>query len=83
MCSSDLADPAVRAARRAKQDTERGQDGVDVAQTQAALEERDRKDSTREASPLTQGEGVTTLDTTHLSLGEVVDEVVGLVERLP
>lgn len=77
------ADPAVRAARRAAQDADLGKAGVDVTQTETALRERDAKDSSRAASPLAQAEDAVVVDTTHLSLDEVIDQVCALVDALP
>lgn len=56
--------------------------GVDMAQSdvQAKLESRDRYDSTREASPLTCAADAVAIDTTGMSIEEVVDAIVALVE---
>ena len=77
------ADPAVRAARRAAQDADLGKPIVDVNQTETALRERDAKDSSRATSPLAQAEDAVVLDTTHLTLDEVIDQVCALVAALP
>lgn len=76
------ADPSVRASRRALQDAGLGKPAVDVAQTESALRERDAKDSSREASPLAQAPDAVLLDTTELTLDEVVERFVGLVSGL-
>jgi len=73
------ADPAVRAQRRARQDVEAGRDNVDVAQTESALRSRDAKDSSRAASPLTQAPDAVVVDTTDMTLDEVIDHVVGMI----
>jgi len=70
-----VADPAARAARRA---AERGVD--DTAATEASLMRRDQIDSTRAASPLTQAEGATVVDSTFLTLDEVIETIVRLVQ---
>ena len=77
------ADPAVRAARRAAQDADLGKPVVDVRQTETALRERDAKDSSRETSPLAQADDAVVLDTTDLTLDEVIDRVCALVDALP
>ena len=77
------ADAAVRARRRAAQDVVLGKDGVDVGQTHSALLERDAKDSGREASPLAQSADAVVVDTTLLTLPEVIDEVCALAAALP
>ena len=68
------ADPAARAARRA---LENG--GADVGATRESLLARDRIDSGRAVAPLTMADGAVHIDSTDLTLEEVVDLVVGLV----
>ena len=70
------ADAGARAARRAAEEG-----GADVAATESSLLARDRIDSTRTASPLTMAEGAVHIDSTPYTLEEVVDLIVGLVER--
>ncbi|HWV27863.1 MAG TPA: (d)CMP kinase [Aeromicrobium sp.] len=70
-----VADPVARAQRRA---AEQGVD--DTAATQQMLVLRDRIDSTREASPLTQADDATVVDSTFLNLDEVIETIVGLVQ---
>ena len=77
------ADPRVRASRRALQDAGLGKSAVDVAKTETALRERDAKDSSRETSPLAQAPDAIVLDTTEMTLDEVIDRFVGLVDGLP
>ncbi|PWN03983.1 (d)CMP kinase [Nocardioides silvaticus] len=67
------ADPSARAARRA---AEAG--STDVTATQESLLNRDRIDSGRAVAPLTMADGAVHIDTTDLSLDEVVDLIVGL-----
>ena len=68
------ADPSARAARRA---LENG--GADLSATQESLLARDKIDSGRAVAPLTMADGAIHIDSTELSLDEVVDLVVGLV----
>ncbi|MDS1269310.1 (d)CMP kinase [Lipingzhangella sp. LS1_29] len=71
------ASTQARASRRSdERQTE------DVAATQAALERRDRLDSTRSTSPLTQTEDAVELDTTGYTLAEVIDVVADLVAQV-
>src|SRR5215213_4606855 len=70
------ADAAARAHRRTAEHAHLG----DAAATGAQLLERDRIDSGRATAPLTMAEGAVSLDTTDLTLEEVVDHIVGLVE---
>lgn len=69
------ADPAARARRRAAEEG-----GSDLASTQESLLARDRIDSGRATAPLTMAEGAVHVDSTHLSLEEVVDRIVALAE---
>ena len=69
------ADPEVRAARRAAESA-----GADTARVAAELARRDRLDSSRAADPLRQADGALVVDTTDLSVEEIVSL---LVERLP
>jgi CMP/dCMP kinase len=71
-----VADPAARAARRAAENGD-----VDAAATAAALAVRDQIDSTRAASPLVQSEGAVVVDGTHLTLDEVVETIIGIVDQ--
>ena len=70
-----VADPAARAARRAAETGE-----VDTAATELALARRDKFDSTRTASPLAKPEDAVVVDGTHLTLEEVIDTIVGIVD---
>jgi len=72
------ADPSARAARRT---LEAG--GADVAATEASLAARDIIDSTRTTAPLVQADGAVTIDSTYLTLDEVVGQVLDLVAGLP
>ena len=67
------ANPEERAQRRAR---ELGTDAETVLKDQAL---RDAQDTTREHSPLQMAEGATELDTTGLSVDEVVERIAALV----
>ena len=67
------ASPRVRAERRV------AEIGGDVAEVEASIIERDRKDSTRADSPLTETSDAVLVDTTDLSIDEVVERVLGLM----
>ncbi len=69
-----VADPAARAARRAAEDG-----SSDAIATEVALARRDKIDSTRAASPLAQVPGAVVVDSTHLTLDEVIDAIVKIV----
>jgi cytidylate kinase len=66
------AAPQERARRRA------AQLGLDVAAVLADQRERDARDAAREHSPLAAAPDAVELDTTGLSLDEVVDRIVAL-----
>lgn len=74
------ADVAARAQRRAAEDAGRGHGG-DESATHHSLTERDRADSQRAMSPLRISGDAVEVDATHLSLAEVVDSVVALVQE--
>lgn len=67
------ADPAERARRRA------AELGVDEATVLAEQTIRDQRDTTRQHSPLMPAEGSVELDTTGLTLDQVVGRVVDMV----
>ena len=68
------ASPRVRAERRV------AEIGGDVADVEASIIERDRKDSTRSDSPLTEAAGSVVVDTSGLSIEQVVGQVLALLE---
>lgn len=68
------ADARVRAERRWRQETEAG-GRPDLGEILAAVEERDARDASRELSPLRHDESYVVIDTSELSLDEVVREL--------
>lgn len=75
-----LTASAEERARRRQMDLAAQGHAVDKAEVQARLERRDHYDSTREASPLSAAVDARLLDTTGLSVEQVVDVIVQLVE---
>lgn len=71
------ADPAARATRRALENG--ATDTAQIAATEASLLNRDRIDSGRAVAPLTMADGAVHVDSTDLTLDEVIDLVAGLV----
>ena len=69
------ADPEARATRRA---AETG--SIDVIATRESLLSRDRIDSGRVTAPLAMADDAVAVDTTGLTLDEVIDRVVALAE---
>ena len=71
------ASPRVRAERRV------AELGGDVDEVEAAIIERDRKDSSRADSPLVEASGSTLVDTSDLSIDEVVKQIIALLPESP
>lgn len=69
------AEVLVRAFRRQKELLQRDQ-MVDLDDVVDNLLKRDKIDTTRAESPLTQAEDALVIDTTHITIDEQVDEVV-------
>ncbi|MEQ8839492.1 MAG: (d)CMP kinase [Acidimicrobiales bacterium] len=70
------ADPEERARRRAQEVSD-----LDYETVAADLARRDTLDSTRDADPLTEAPGAVVVDTTGLSIDEVVTEIARLLEE--
>lgn len=67
------ADPTVRAERRVLQN---GSKSAEEAQkVQAEIAQRDERDRTRATSPLVPAKDAIVLDTTHMDIDQVVEEV--------
>ena len=67
------ASPRVRAERRV------AEIGGDVAEVEASIIARDRKDSTRSDSPLAETSDAVLVDTSEMGVDEVVDHIVGML----
>lgn len=70
------ASAEARAARRSGELR-----NADVAATREALIKRDAADSSRKTSPLAKADDAVEVDTTELTLEQVVERVIGLVEE--
>jgi CMP/dCMP kinase len=75
-----VAEPAERARRRLKELSERGIE-VGLEELEAEIRERDRKDSSREISPLVKADGAIEVDTSTLTVSEQVDRIIGVVRQ--
>ncbi len=73
------ADSAERAKRRAKELAEKGQ-VVDVKKIQEEIEQRDYNDSHREFAPLKQAEDAVLVDSTNMTIEEVITFVTNIIE---
>jgi CMP/dCMP kinase len=71
------ADPAERARRRA------AELGAAAEEVMAELSLRDERDRTRASSPLMPAPGATVLDSTGMTIEQVVSQIVELVKVLP
>jgi len=73
-----IADAQVRAQRRYKENLERGIK-TDVDQLEEEIRKRDEMDANRMHAPLKQAKDAILIDTSSLSIPEVVDKMVGFV----
>ncbi|MGW2560294.1 (d)CMP kinase [Streptomyces sp. NPDC001514] len=73
------ASPEARAARRSGE--LKGKEATDLASTREALIKRDHADSNRKTSPLAKAGDAVEVDTTDLTLAQVIECVVTLVEE--
>ena len=73
-----IADAKVRAERRHKENVARGIDS-DVDTLEKEIQMRDEMDANREHAPLKQAKDAILIDTSELSIQEVVDKMVGFV----
>jgi cytidylate kinase len=69
-----VADPVERARRRQREMTARGET-VDLAALLAAIEARDRRDAARDLAPMKPAPDALVLDSTHLTIEQVVDRM--------
>lgn len=74
------ASVAARARRRQRELLEAGHPAP-LAVLRREIEERDRRDSTRERSPLQRAPGAVVIDTTRLRADQVVERIVDLARR--
>jgi CMP/dCMP kinase len=75
------ASPAERALRRYKQLKEKGV-AANLAALSLEIAERDERDSTRAASPLVASADATMLDTTGMSVDDVIERVLRVARAL-
>lgn len=72
------ASAKARALRRYKQDIAMGLETSDVETIQKEIEERDYQDTHRSASPLVKAEDALEIDTSDMSIEQVVDQIYQL-----
>ena len=69
----------TRAKRRYDQLLENGQTG-DLKEIEKDIEDRDYRDMNREVSPLTQAEDAVLVDSSNMTIEEVVNKIISLTE---
>lgn len=74
------ADPKVRAGRRYRERLERGE-SVSRGEVEKELRKRDDQDMTRALAPLVPAKDAKIIDTTNLTVEEVVEKMVRTMER--
>ena len=75
------ASPEERARRRAADPAHTSSKGAQFSDVATALAERDKSDSTRAVSPLSVAPDVAVVDTTGVSIADVVERVLQLVAK--
>ena len=70
-----------RAKRRYKELVAAGNTEADLATIEAEIRERDYRDSHRAIAPLKQADDAYLLDTTEMTLDEVIDKVCAMIEE--
>jgi cytidylate kinase len=75
-----VADPLERARRRQREMASRGE-SASLDEVLDAQEARDRRDAARDLAPMVPAADAVLLDTTHLSLNEVIDRMEQAVRR--
>lgn len=74
------ASSAVRAKRRYDELVAKGEN-CDLAKIRADIEERDYRDMNREHSPLKQAEDAVLVDSSDMSIEEVIDTIISICEE--
>lgn len=69
-----------RANRRYKELLSKGEKNVNYEQILKEIKERDRIDSTREFAPLKKAKDAYEIDTTNMTICEVVDKIINIIE---
>lgn len=76
-----VASAHERARRRYEENLQKGLAMQSLDELEAAIKLRDQKDSTRKVSPLTQAKDAILIDTTSLTIDQVVDEISALIKK--
>ncbi|MDL4840785.1 (d)CMP kinase [Aquibacillus rhizosphaerae] len=76
-----IASVEERALRRHKENIDKGYPS-ELEKLKKEIEKRDQLDSEREAAPLIKADDAIEIDTTSLSIDDVVDRILGVVEKV-
>lgn len=76
-----VASAHERARRRYSENVAKGIETAPLAELQKQIELRDQKDSTRSVSPLTQAADAVKVDSTNLSIDQVVARISRIIEK--
>lgn len=76
-----VASAYERARRRFEENQQKGIATSTLEELQQAIELRDKKDSTRKVSPLTKASDAVEIDSTHMTVEQVVDEIAKIIEK--
>jgi cytidylate kinase len=74
------ADPGVRAGRRYRERVERGE-AVSRGEVEKELKRRDDQDTKRALAPLVPAKDAVIMDTTNMTVEEVVESMIKIVEK--
>ena len=76
-----VASAHERARRRFEENQAKGIATSTLEELQRAIELRDQKDSTRKVSPLTKAKDAIEIDSTHLTINQVVSEISKIIGK--
>lgn len=75
------ASVAERAKRRLEQMRARGEEGLDPAVVEQEIRRRDEQDSSRDLAPLRPADDAVIIDTTGLSLEQVLEQLIEFIQK--
>lgn len=76
-----VASAHERARRRYEENKAKGIATTSLEELQKAIELRDQKDATRKVSPLVKAADATEIDTTKLTIDQVVDKISNIIKK--
>lgn len=76
-----IASAHERAVRRYRENIAKGLDTQSLSEIEKAIKVRDQKDSSRKVSPLKKAADAIELDTTSLSIEQVVARIMAIIEK--